>query len=1272
MFSYFPFRMYRRATLLAVMALLFTGHMLAKPVTPFEALRIAEARLRAASSLRSGVEGPAPKMRLLQQRSVVSGPRTVAAYFIFISEDGGFAIVSGDDLITPILAYSPTNQFDTARVAPPLRWWLDGYADAIARAVSSSDDRPHPLWVALRHGDATAASLMKDAASAGPLLKTTWNQGHPYNTDCPYDASVGSRALTGCVATALAQIMKYHRWPSRGMGENTDECRYGSLYVNFAAATYDWDAMPDEAFADAPAPELAKLLFHVGVACEMDYGVTSSGAYPEDAGAALRNFFDFDEALSLQAREGYSTQSWMAMLRARIDRGEPVAYVGNGNDGGHMWVCDGYEGDMFHMNWGWGGNGDGVYTVDDLVPTNDGGAIGRFNSQQRAIVGIVPRKTFPYWGGSIPGWPGDGNYHTGDFDGDGAGDVAFIEREGKWYIASGRDGAAHWWGYGIPGWPWDGRYFIGDFNGNGASDIAFLQREGRWYIIDGKTQESLWWGYSIPGWPGDGRYFIGDFNANGTSDIAFIQREGRWYIVDGKTQESLWWDYSIPGWPGDGRYFVGDFNGSGSSDIAFLHPEGRWYIADGKTGETLWWGYSIPGWPGDGRYFIGDFNANGASDVAYLHSEGRWYITDGRTNESIWWGFSIPGWPGNGRYFVADYDGDRASDIAYLHPNGKWYITGGRDASPRVGATQPPALGLALAMELNPDRVRSQGPFSIRFALQNNGVSSFIGDVAARFFASDGQLVRALASDGGWVSNLNPGSSTEITFIDTLRGVAPGDYYVQIFARNAGAQWVEIENAREAVQVWPAAAQSKVRLVDPISPSLPLFAPGSDLLVETRLIHDDTSRFQGAVVADLLDSTGSVVARGIGTSAVIQLWGQQDEEITLSAEVPSVLSGTYLLQLSTIDARTGSRLPIAGGMHANPIAVEVADRARPDAHEENDSPGTAADFKLSFLDSISTISISASIHSDVDRDYYRLSAPPGFECSVQATVGDPGSVTGGAKISMLVSHRTNGTWSDVSDSVTAPIVPDSSVTFLVQPLYPGTTGQYQLTVRAACLLGEDLYEPNETDGSSRQFVIPSLGKVDTTLVFDSANLHHARDVDWYRVELPSDRTYKVLWRLEDGSSRPDRYTADVSCEVGRTSEVPEMLQDTLGWYDLRSGGALFAKVARANEGSIGTYRLSATVTETGPSSVNALPDRLHGVSLAPMPSTGVVRLTFSEWTQSTVCEIFDLWGSRVEVFEILEAARSKILDLSHLPAGLYEMQFKGARPALRIPFMIVR
>lgn len=212
------------------------------------------------------------------------------------------------------------------------------------------------------------------------------------------------RTVSGCVATAMAQVMKYWDYPATGTGFHSyNHQSYGTQSANFGGTTYNWAAMADNVTSTNDA--VATLMYHCGVSVDMNFGVAQtggSGAFViEDASPvqhcteyAMKTYFGYDvNTLQGVLRSNYSTSGWVQMLKGELDGGRPIIYAGFGNGGGHAWVCDGYDtNDFFHMNWGWGGNSDGFFWVDALNPGSlgAGGGTGGFNSNQQAVIGIQP------------------------------------------------------------------------------------------------------------------------------------------------------------------------------------------------------------------------------------------------------------------------------------------------------------------------------------------------------------------------------------------------------------------------------------------------------------------------------------------------------------------------------------------------------------------------------------------------------------------------------------------------------------------------------------------------------------------------------------------------------------------------------------------------------------------------------------------------------------------------------------------------------------------
>lgn len=343
----------------------------------------------------------AAKGKTLPERSfrhapVKNGVLTVEAnYFVFnVGDDQGFVIAAGDDCVPAILGYADRGTFAGDSLPANVKWWLDGYSDAIGRLQASGQQAPRR---APTH------------AAIPALLTCQWNQGSPYNMYCPQFFDTGETCVTGCVATAMAQIMYYHRVRSvrsvqadiPGYTCATDWENYGKMTVQGIPknSPIDWNDMTDtynSRSTDAAKRAVANLMKYCGVSVEMDYGRSStggSGAVSQYVVTALKKYFGYDAGASYVYRSNYSDDAWDELIYNELANGRPVHYSGRGTSGGHAFVCDGYDGDGYHhFNWGWGGYCDGNFLLSDLTPpgfgigSNGGG----FNDKQGAIIGAKP------------------------------------------------------------------------------------------------------------------------------------------------------------------------------------------------------------------------------------------------------------------------------------------------------------------------------------------------------------------------------------------------------------------------------------------------------------------------------------------------------------------------------------------------------------------------------------------------------------------------------------------------------------------------------------------------------------------------------------------------------------------------------------------------------------------------------------------------------------------------------------------------------------------
>ena len=385
--------------------LLATLVAVAKPVTKEEALRVAQTYLAA-----RGMHNTAALVD-------VSDQTPYRLIYTFVAPDGGFALVSADDCVRPILGYSPTSRYEYKDVPEHIASWLADYEKEIVWC-QSHQTAPNAVvaaeWAMLTNGEMPPMPL---TTAVGQLLTTRWNQAPYYNIMCPVDErSWSGYPYAGCVATAMSQVMKYWNYPETGFSSNSyehttaDDTSYGVISADFGATTYQWTSMPDTLNWQTTGAEdtaVATLMFHCGVAVNMHYGINGSGAqtvnygdaYGKSAENALRYYFKYSSSLHSIYRESFTLDEWNSRLRAEIDASRPILYSGSDVSGGHAFVLDGYNDDSyFHVNWGWGGSCDGYYPIGGLNPSTSGyggNSTSNYNNNNKAIVGIQPN---PNWG----------------------------------------------------------------------------------------------------------------------------------------------------------------------------------------------------------------------------------------------------------------------------------------------------------------------------------------------------------------------------------------------------------------------------------------------------------------------------------------------------------------------------------------------------------------------------------------------------------------------------------------------------------------------------------------------------------------------------------------------------------------------------------------------------------------------------------------------------------------------------------------------------------
>ena len=357
----------------------------------------AASKAKAFFANRKAINTAEPRM-VLQGRQRVLGKSPKASnsyYYVFNNGDNdGFVIVSGDDSTAPILGYADSGSFDASNVPDNMQTWLNGYAEQIEWVRTQAK-------VAGNEGPTPARQVI------APLIATKWAQDNPFNQKC--FTTDGQQAVTGCVATALAQIMYYHKWPR----SNTTAIPAYSTYDELPATTFDWDNMQliysgKETSDDPHATAIADLLVYCGHAVQMGYGTGASSADDEKCSTALVNYFGYGNTPRRLSRGSYSSTEWEELLYNELHHGRPVIYSGRSTGGGHAFICDGYDGNGFyHFNWGWAGLSDGYFLLQALNPAEQ--SIGGSSSSsgytylQAMTVGISPTELDEEQQGGITG-----------------------------------------------------------------------------------------------------------------------------------------------------------------------------------------------------------------------------------------------------------------------------------------------------------------------------------------------------------------------------------------------------------------------------------------------------------------------------------------------------------------------------------------------------------------------------------------------------------------------------------------------------------------------------------------------------------------------------------------------------------------------------------------------------------------------------------------------------------------------------------------------------
>lgn len=386
-----------RCYLLAIATTLLSLGAYARVLTPAEALQQVALQQSSGKSRVASIVSENSELAL----TVAAPGTTDAAVYVFNKPDNsGFVVIAADsDVPNLLLGFSDGDVFCNTHHS--IHWWLSEYAAEIG--VMRVNNARRGSCVPQKKIETTPTA---ERHAIDHIVKTIWAQGAPYNDRCPYSkASPSVRCPSGCVATAIAQVMNVHKWPPVGTGQHSyySSAAGSALTFDYASTTFHWDRMmnyyvhesSENPAIQAQREAVSTLIYAVGVGVNMNYSATGSGSNYYEGATALLNYFNYDKGMQLLERNYFPLDEWTGMIYDELAAGRPVLYGGQNTQNGHAFVIDGYDTrGYFHVNWGWAGLSDGYYLITALDPAVQGtggsdSGLG-YDSGQNMIIGVQP------------------------------------------------------------------------------------------------------------------------------------------------------------------------------------------------------------------------------------------------------------------------------------------------------------------------------------------------------------------------------------------------------------------------------------------------------------------------------------------------------------------------------------------------------------------------------------------------------------------------------------------------------------------------------------------------------------------------------------------------------------------------------------------------------------------------------------------------------------------------------------------------------------------
>lgn len=1117
-----------------------------------------------------------PDFRLLPTDTLFS------EFYIFNSVNGkGFVIVSANDNAIPILGYSMENSFQIENMPPNLKYWLEGYEQEIQNAdfVRCSDEIRSD-WGMLLAGEPLP---VKSTTNVTPLLTTHWDQSWPYNLSCPYDYDAEDNTLTGCVATAMAQVLKYWEYPQIGTGSHTYiDPNYGMQSMNFETGIA-WNEMLNDyststSYTLMQASAISSLMYMCGVSVDMNYGVYGSGIsnFINEYGllplpcpeTALKTYFNYSDNLEGISKSDFTSAQWISILKNELDSDRVILYTGHdaNNTSAHAFVCDGYSNNNnFHFNWGWSGYCDGYYSINNLAPGSGGSGSGNGNYTygQQAIIHITPSNQVVH-----------PNYDLVMNSTLTTSDTSYLfgpNHPVTINCAVANTGNATFNGYLVA--------LVSDLNGNIVAEISssYTTISPNHYVNKSFTVQG--------GLPlGPGRYFAIITSSTNLNDPTTSQ-----IVRDNLTNNNF-------------AYFKVTYEADIETYSDFDVSEYFLY-----SGQSVTVNVDIANYGSSA--FYGDISVALLSlSGSYVQTIQQYTLTSPLNSMTHYTnGLDFTG-------LISAPAGDYFLTLRYK-PQGSsyWYYAGSY-------------------FYQNPVRITIHDAPVADVYEANNTVSTTYS------------LIPVFIDDMAEV-NTNGANFHNSSDVDYFKIILPSGYSYQIipvlqdFYYNDDITYsvdAKFYVSNDAVS-WSNAIDNDGSIMDPNTPIAQFndggvvyfkVLPSSVGDIGTYSLHVYISRqinpdiYEPNNTASTAYNLGTVNTNSANFTVDANFHITTDNDYykinlptgysyTINANILNSYNNNYSADAKFATSQNGTNwssnygstmpaltitdggvlyfrvLPYTDheiGTYQLQIAITRTGGVEPDVYEPNNTASVA--YNLGTVNTNdASYTVNANFHLTTDNDYYKIILPSGYSYTINANLLDSyndNSFTADAK---FATSENGATWSsDYGVYMPALTMSDGGVLyFRVLPYTDHEIGTYQLQIaitrtgNADPELDPDMYEPNNTASSAFYLGVVNSNTASYTV---NANFHIETDNDYYKINLPVGYSYTINANILN-SYNNNNYTAHAIFSTSQTDFTWSSDYDEyMPTLTMNDGGILYFRVLPSTDHEIGTYQLQIAITRS--------------------------------------------------------------------------------------------